>query len=78
MKVYCNLLLVLIVTTCNQQVYDQLYKAVVEANLNIEINKLHNMNRHFQYAVDYEEPQKADFEILRKLCNGQKSTLERK
>lgn len=64
-------------TVCNQTIYDELYYEVQRANLNLEVQKLHRMNEHYQYDIDYEEEPKLDFSIFRALCRGQVSTYER-
>jgi hypothetical protein len=66
---------VLIATlTCNQVIYDQLWLRVLSYKVAENVQVLDAINHHEQLDVQTDPP---DFEILRKLCNGQLSTYER-
>jgi hypothetical protein len=55
-----------IIFSCNQQMYDSIYKAILQMTLNApEIT---------QKGIDYKND---TIENLRKLCNGQKSSYEK-
>jgi hypothetical protein len=72
-----NSLILFVLVTCNQAIYDQLYAQVVRMNFEISLKQLNEVNEYVHYENEYTKEQKADFEILRKLCNGQLSTYER-
>lgn len=69
-------LVVLASITCNQAIFDQFYEQVHMYNAGLAAEKLYRMNEYFQQGITYVEPTKANFELIRRLCNGQKSTYE--
>lgn len=60
-----KLLILTIVLTCNQVVYDQIYYSVVANTLKTKVSKKDMDIRN------------NTIEMLRKLCNGQRSSYER-
>lgn len=65
MKLRKVVLSLMLAYTCNQAIYDELYRRVVDINRRSKQTKLDMDNKN------------NSIEVLRKLCNGQKSTYER-
>lgn len=81
MKLFCAILLFSSLSNaadCDRHIYDQMYMAVVKANLDLDIERLHRMNEHFQKQVEFVEPERASFDLLRRLCHNQLTSYERK
>ena len=59
---------------CDQKIYDQLWLRVLSYRVAENIEVLNAINHGTKLDVQNDPP---DFEILRKLCNGQKSSYEK-